>query len=184
MARRTPEVVSRAMAAVASYSYLGSSSLAPDGGHLTLQTSGGPTTHPRFFTGFVTAAEAAAVGLLAVAEVARTRYHQPINPASLDPVVTGGRDRLRFESFSGCCGVYARLDVLSAGLDGDIVAHGTTNVDVNPPLRQALAGWLARTRCTSRSARTTLPSPPSTGRSSSARCRCRHAGCAASPKPR
>ncbi|GAB2934663.1 SWIM zinc finger domain-containing protein [Micromonospora polyrhachis] len=127
------------MAAVASYSYLGSSSLAPDGGHLTLQTSGGPTTHPRFFTGFVTAAEAAAVGLLAVAEVARTRYHQPINPASLDPVVTGGRDRLRFESFSGCCGVYARLDVLSAGLDGDIVAHGTTNVDVNPPLRQALA---------------------------------------------
>jgi len=127
------------MAAVASYSYLGSSSLAPDGGHLTLQTSGGPVAHPRFFTGFVTAAEAAAVGLLAVAEVARTRYHQPINPASLDPVVTGSRDRLRFESFSGCCGVYARLDVLPAGLDGDIVAHGTTNVDVNPPLRQALA---------------------------------------------
>ncbi|MGW0436652.1 SWIM zinc finger family protein [Micromonospora sp. NPDC003197] len=127
------------MAAVASYSYLGSSSLAPDGGRLTLQTSGGPTTHPRFFTGFVTAPEAAAVGLLAVAEVARTRYYQPINPASLDPVVTGSRDRLRFESFSGCCGVYARLDVLPAGLDGDVVAHGTTNVDVNPPLRQALA---------------------------------------------
>src|SRR5688572_17072088 len=46
----------------------------------------------------------AAMGLLAVAEVARTRYYQPISPASLDPVVTGSRDRLRFESFSGCCG--------------------------------------------------------------------------------
>ncbi|WP_233605775.1 hypothetical protein [Micromonospora sp. Llam0] len=54
-------------------------------------------------------------------------------------MVTGGRDRLRFESFSGCCGVYARLDVAPDGLDGDIVAHGTTNVDVNPPLRDALA---------------------------------------------
>src|SRR4029453_2012794 len=48
-------------------------------------------------------------------------------------------DRLRFESFSGCCGVYARLDVLPAGIDGEIVAHGTTNVDVNLPLQRALA---------------------------------------------
>src|SRR4029453_9387031 len=47
-------------------------------------------------------------------------------------------DRLRFESFSGCCGVYARLDVLPAGIDGEIVAHGTTNVDVNLPLQRAL----------------------------------------------
>ncbi|MEV0733334.1 SWIM zinc finger family protein [Polymorphospora sp. NPDC050346] len=127
------------MAATATYSYLRPSGLAPDDGRLTLQTSGGPAAHPRFFTGFVTAPEAAAVGLLAVAEVARTRYFQPLAPASLDPVVTGGLDRLRFESFSGCCGVYARLDVLPAGLDGDIVEHGTTNVDVNAPLRQALA---------------------------------------------
>ncbi len=71
--------------------------------------------------------------------MARTRYHQPVNPASLDPVVTGSRGRLRFESFSGCCGVYARMDVLPAGLDGEISGHGTTNVDVNPPLREALA---------------------------------------------
>ncbi|MFV2020887.1 SWIM zinc finger family protein [Micromonospora sp. LOL_023] len=54
-------------------------------------------------------------------------------------MVTGSRDRLRFESFSGCCGVYARLDVHPAGLDGEFVAYGTTNVDVNPPLRDALA---------------------------------------------
>ncbi|MBB2943600.1 hypothetical protein FB565_003329 [Actinoplanes lutulentus] len=120
----------------AAYSYLGSSAL-DDG--LTLQTSGGPAAHPRFFTGFLTDPGAAATGLLAVAEVARSRYFRPVSPASLDPVVTAGSDRLRFESFSGCCGVYARLDVLPAGLDGEIVAHGTTNVDVNLPLQRALA---------------------------------------------
>jgi hypothetical protein len=54
-------------------------------------------------------------------------------------VVTAGGDRLRMESFSGCCGVYARLDVLAPGLDGDDVGHGTTNVDVNAPLRRPLA---------------------------------------------
>ena len=121
----------------AAYSYLGSSALAPADG-LTLQTSGGPAAHPRFFTGFLTEPGAAAAGLLAVAEVARTRYFRPVSPASLDPVVTAGADRLRFESFSGCCGVYARLDVLPAGIDGEIVAHGTTNVDVNAPLQRAL----------------------------------------------
>ncbi|RKR87768.1 SWIM zinc finger protein [Micromonospora pisi] len=128
------------MATLATYSYLRPSGLNPDDRRLTLQTSGGPAAHPRFFNGFLTTPEPAAVGLLAVAEVARTRYYQPVSPASLDPVVTGGLDRLRFESFSGCCGVYARLDVLPDGLDGEITTHGTTNVDVNPPLRQALAG--------------------------------------------
>ncbi|WP_327001613.1 hypothetical protein OHA72_41770 [Dactylosporangium sp. NBC_01737] len=127
--------------AVQSLSYLAPSALR-DGG-LQLQTAGGvaqraATANPRFFTGFLTTPAAASAGLLAVAEVARTRYFQPLSPASLDPVVTGSRDRLRFESFSGCCGVYARLDVLPAGLDGEIVDHGTTNVDVNTPLRQAL----------------------------------------------
>lgn len=122
---------------LASYAYLRPSELSGDDG-LLLQTSGGPAAHPRFFNGFLTAAEATATGLLAVAEVARSRYYQQ-RPALLDPVVTGARDRLRFESFSGCCGVYARLDVLPAGMDGEMPGHGTTNVDVNPPLRQALA---------------------------------------------
>lgn len=71
--------------------------------------------------------------------MAAARYYQRTLPASLDPVVTGNGDRLRFESFSGCCGVYARLDVLQEGLDGRETGHGTTNVDVNPPLREALS---------------------------------------------
>ncbi|WP_091075181.1 SWIM zinc finger family protein [Micromonospora nigra] len=125
------------MNVVQTYRYLQPSALRDTG--LDLQTCGGPAANPRFCSGFLTTPAAAAAGLLAVAEVARTRYHQPVSPASLDPVVTGSQDRLRFESFSGCCGVYARMDVVPAGFDGEIVGHGTTNVDVNPPLREALA---------------------------------------------
>lgn len=102
-------------------------------------TPSGPRDHPRFFAGFLTAPQVASAGLLAVADVAAARYYQRQLRASLDPVVTGSGDRLRFESFSGCGGVYARLDVLAQGLDGDEVRHGTTNVDVNNPLREALS---------------------------------------------
>lgn len=115
-----------------------------------LSTSGGQTAHglaehPRFFDGFIGHAEQMAAALLAVARVARTRYYVP--PGMLaavlraaDPVVTSNGDRLRFESFSACCGVYARLDVLPGALDGPTLDTGTTNVDFNPPMREALAG--------------------------------------------
>ncbi|MFD6415934.1 SWIM zinc finger family protein [Streptomyces sp. NPDC060194] len=111
---------------------------------LGLETAGGltptgPEAHPQFFAGFLSAPQAAARALLAVADVAAARYYRRDRPASLDPVVTGNGDRLRFESFSGCCGVYARLDVLPDGLRGADTGHGTTNVDVNNPLRDALS---------------------------------------------
>ncbi|MEU8776978.1 SWIM zinc finger family protein [Streptomyces sp. NPDC048606] len=111
---------------------------------LNLETAGGLTptgadAHPRFFAGFLSAPQAAARALLAVADVAAARYYRRTLRASLDPVVTGNGDRLRFESFSGCCGVYARLDVLPEGLRGADTGHGTTNVDVNNPLREALS---------------------------------------------
>jgi len=127
-----------------SYAYLGRSAADPAHRRVGLQTSGGvtvagPAAHPRFFTGFLAAAEPAAAGLLAVANVAQARYFQPQVAALRDPVVTCNGDRLRFESFSGCCGVYARLDVLSEALDGEVLDRGTTNVDVNGPLREALA---------------------------------------------
>jgi SWIM zinc finger len=126
------------------YTYRARSVADPATGRVGLQTSGGvtvsgPAAHPRFFTGFIAAAEQAATGLLAVANVAQARYFSPQLTALRDPVVTCGGDRLRFESFSGCCGVYARLDVLSGALDGEVVDRGTTNVDVNGLLREALA---------------------------------------------
>ncbi|MEO6088366.1 MAG: SWIM zinc finger family protein [Umezawaea sp.] len=128
------------------YSYLRPSAVheSADGRALALETSGGATptgaaVNPRFFNGFLTSPVPSSVALLAVADVAAARYYLPRGPSSLDPVVTANGDRLRFESFSGCCGVYARLDVLAPGLDGDDVGHGTTNIDVNMPLRRALA---------------------------------------------
>jgi hypothetical protein len=111
------------------------SELSPDA--LSLQTAG---LHPRFFTGFLTAARAVAVGLTVLADVAAADFRQ--DQVSLrgtrDPVVTCGGDLLRFEALSGCCGVYARLDVLPDALDGEMHARGTTNVDVNPALYAAL----------------------------------------------
>ncbi|MFJ6571707.1 SWIM zinc finger family protein [Streptomyces sp. NPDC091292] len=135
--------MTRSLQAVA-YSRPSTLESAPDGGRLGLETSRGATPsgikdHPRFFAGFLTSPQIASAGLLAVADVAATRYYQRQLAASLDPVVTGNGDRLRFESFSGCGGVYARLDVLAAGLDGGRIGHGTTNVDVNNPLREALS---------------------------------------------
>lgn len=83
------------------------------------------------FHGFLTAPAAAAAAVLTVADVAAARFDVS-EGASLDPVVTAGGGLLRLESFSGCGGVYARLDILPPGLDGGEVGHGTTNVDVNP----------------------------------------------------
>src|SRR5690242_19026150 len=110
--------------AVQTYAYLRPSAVVDGaaGRSLALATSGGSTpagevANPRFFAGFLTAPAPAAAALLAVADVAAARYYQPLLRASLDPVVTANGDRLRFESFSGCCGVYARLDVLADGLD-------------------------------------------------------------------
>ena len=85
---------------------------------LVLATSGGrtatgPAAHPRVLRRVPRPPEQTAVALLAVARVARTRFYTP--PGMLaailraaDPVVTSNGDRLRFESFSACCGVYAR----------------------------------------------------------------------------
>jgi hypothetical protein len=124
------------------------------GPELLLSTSGGvsssgETEHPVFFDDFLGHPEQNAVALLAVARVARTRFYTP--PGMLaaairaaDPVVTSNGDRLRFESFSACCGVYARVDLLQGSLEGPALATGTTNVDFNPPVREALARVGAR----------------------------------------
>jgi hypothetical protein len=115
---------------------------------VVLATSGGdvegePAGHPRFFDGFLEQPEQTAVALLACARVARTRYYTPPGMVAAilraaDPVVTSERTQLRFESFSLCCGVYARLDVLAEGMNRAPAAIGTTNVDFNPPMREAL----------------------------------------------
>ncbi|MBN9612716.1 MAG: SWIM zinc finger family protein, partial [Actinobacteria bacterium] len=137
------------------YAYLAPSSLVRGeaGGDLDLATSGGSATsgepmHPFFFSGFVEHPGILARGLLMLARIARTRFYVPPNTLAAvlraaDPIVTSTPEGLRFESFSVCCGVYARLDVDRAALDASHLEAGVTNVDVNPPLRQALAGLRA-----------------------------------------
>ena len=46
---------------------------------------------------------------------------------------------LRFEGFSGCCSAYARVDVTPDAYAGEVFGQGTTNVDFNRPMRQALS---------------------------------------------
>ncbi|MGY6500686.1 MAG: SWIM zinc finger family protein [Acidimicrobiales bacterium] len=107
------------------------------------RTPTGLVDHPDFFDGFLARPDIAAASILAVADVAASRYAdlgQAARLANLDPVVTAGSDRLRFESFSACNGVYARFDLLPDGIDAGRVGAGTTNVDINQPLRTALAG--------------------------------------------
>ncbi|SDH19548.1 SWIM zinc finger family protein [Agrococcus jejuensis] len=121
-----------------------------DGARLALATSGGATidgasAHPQCLRAVAGHPDVVAAGLLVVARVARTRYHVP--PGTLarilreaDPVVTVAADVVRFESFSACGSVAARLDVDVDALDVEHLVPGATNVDVNPPLRTALAG--------------------------------------------
>ncbi|MFL6062220.1 MAG: SWIM zinc finger family protein [Marmoricola sp.] len=114
---------------------------------LTLETVSPPTAReartlarPRFFDGFLTRPGVAALALRQVAQVAATSYFDRDRPLGVgaDPLVTSDGSRLRFEAFSLCGGVLARLDVLPSGLDGAFLERGTTNVDVNEPLRRLL----------------------------------------------
>ena len=127
--------------------YLADSSLSDADGlglHTALgQTPLGRVDHPELFHGFLSRPDVAAAGILAVADVAATRYADlglAVRLAHLDPVVTVSGDRVRFESFSACNGVHARFDLLSDGIDSGQAGFGTTNVDINQPLRTALAG--------------------------------------------
>jgi hypothetical protein len=103
-------------------------------------TPTGLIDHPYFFSGVVARPDVTAAGVLAVADVATTTYLDlSALAATKDPVVTASGDRLRFESFSGCNGVHARFDLLADGIESGDILFGTTNVDINMPLRGALA---------------------------------------------
>lgn len=116
-----------------------------DGATLHLATSGGPDPNPRLFRGTVAHPVLFADALLAVGAVARSRFHVP--PAMLarilllaDPVASVSGDALRFEAFSSCASVYARLDLLPGFVDGEFLGAGSTNVDLGSGVRAALAG--------------------------------------------
>jgi SWIM zinc finger len=100
--------------------------------------------HPYFFRGNIVRPKRAAELLRGLMRVVQARFHVPAAMlerilVAADPILTCGDDRLRFEGFSGCCGVYARVDLLPGAVRGEQLGRGTTNVDFNPPMMSALA---------------------------------------------
>ncbi len=129
-----------------SYAYRFASTVAEEGKgrDLKLATFGGLDKNPYFFDGRLRSPRAIADILLALSAISRTRFFSPglIRErmlAAADPVVTCDGERLRFEVFSVCCGVYARFDLSGQAIDGSWLSKGTTNVDFNPPMRAAMA---------------------------------------------
>ena len=97
---------------------------------------------PCFFWGRLREPYLTARCLMTIAKTVRSRFALSMQElmALRDPIVTAGAGQVRFEGFSSCNGVYARLDILPNGLDGEFLASGTTNVDFNEPMINALNG--------------------------------------------
>lgn len=94
-----------------------------------------------FFWGKIKQAYELARCLIVLSRTVQSSFNlSPFQLALLkDPIVTAGNQLIRFEGFSHCAGVYARVDVLGDGLDGEFPEAGTTNVDFNPPMIAALS---------------------------------------------
>lgn len=105
---------------------------------LKLSTCDAKQQSPHFFEGKLLHPRECGDMLLVLSDVVRTHFFLP-RPALLDPVVTSNERLLRFEGFSGCCGVYARVDLKQESFDAELVGRGTTNVDFNNPMRAALS---------------------------------------------
>lgn len=98
-------------------------------------------TSPCFFWGRLTNPYITARCLITLSNVVQSSFSMsPFQMALLkDPIVTAGAQKIRFEGFSHCAGVYARVDVLPDGHDGEFLENGTTNVDFNQPMISTLS---------------------------------------------
>ena len=115
-----------------------------EGARLRLALGSRPDTDESFFEGELAQPARDCAALLVIGHVALSRFFVP--PGMLerilrnaDPVITADGEELHFEAFSQCCGVYARLDLGGSALEGERIGRGTTNVDFNPQMREALA---------------------------------------------
>lgn len=75
--------------------------------------------------------------LLCLSQSVRSNFAHP-GPTLLDPVITWGPSGLRFEGFSGCCGVYVQAVFDADQFDKPALGCGTTNVDINDEFRNGL----------------------------------------------
>ncbi|WP_396143821.1 SWIM zinc finger family protein [Flavobacterium sp.] len=96
---------------------------------------------PCFFWGRIKEPFLVAKCLTTISKTVRSRFALTAQElaALRDPIVTSGNEQIRFEGFSSCNGVYARLDLMPNHVDGEFIASGTTNVDFNEPMINALS---------------------------------------------
>ncbi len=92
---------------------------------------------PCFFWGSMVEPLVVAKCLGTIAKIVRSSY-APVPVKLYDPIVSTGTEQIRFEGFSSCNGIYARLDLLEHAVEGEFIASGTTNVDFNEPMLNAL----------------------------------------------
>ena len=97
---------------------------------------------PCFFWGKLKDPYITARCLITLSNVVKSSFSlSPFQLALLkDPIVTAGNEKIRFEGFSHCAGVYARVDILPGGYEGEFPESGTTNVDFNQQMISALSG--------------------------------------------
>ncbi len=95
---------------------------------------------PCFFTGKISNPYIVSRCLITLANVVKSSFiiTQAQLEAMRDPIVTVGNEQIRFEGFSQCAGVYARVDVTEEGQSEAFIASGTTNVDFNQEMISAL----------------------------------------------
>ena len=95
---------------------------------------------PHFFSGRLSNPYITARALMTLADVVKSNFQLTREQieAMRDPVVTIGNGHIRFEGFSQCAGVYARVDVNEEEQKEAFLSAGTTNVDFNPEMIAAL----------------------------------------------
>jgi hypothetical protein len=97
-----------------------------------------PRTGADFFTAKLWQPRLVGQMLTVLSRVVQSQFHT-FKPIQLDPVVTSHSSMLRFEGFSGCCGVYARVDFDQRAFHELEQSFGTTNVDFNSAMISQLA---------------------------------------------
>lgn len=104
-----------------------------------MAASSGPSLDEHtFFDGRLTRPDITARLLLVLSQIVRTHFFDA-RPPQMDPIATSSPSMVRFEGFSGCCGVYARVDLDQRAFAEASQTFGTTNVDFNPPMIAHLA---------------------------------------------
>ncbi|MEM7474555.1 MAG: SWIM zinc finger family protein [Planctomycetota bacterium] len=108
---------------------------------LQLATFTEQDVNPYFFQGELLEPFVVAKLLQTLVHFVRAKFHDHLSVtlrALADPIITAHEDFLRFEVFSGCCSVYARVDLPPESIRGQTLGCGTTNVDFNPGMVAAL----------------------------------------------